>query len=60
MATMLTTRDGRRQISLRLAPELVAAIDARRDGLSRDDWIAKAVAYCLEQRKIDPPTKETA
>jgi hypothetical protein len=49
-------KDGRRQITARLLPATIDAIDARRagTGLSRDQWIEKMATYCLSLPRIEP------
>lgn len=46
---MQETPAQRKQISLRLPPEVLDQIDARRAPLrlSRDEWLRRAAEYCL-------------
>lgn len=53
----MQTKDGRRQITARLKPETVDAIDARRGAMSRDEWLQRMAEHCLSL-PINPPKEE--
>lgn len=43
----------KKQMNVRLPPDLIDAIDARRAerGLSRDEWVSRALTFALDARQ---------